>query len=50
MVGATIYNIVMILAMSYLSISFDKWWIVLFALLFLWLPEITYMQNDEEDN
>lgn len=35
MVGATIYNIVMILVMSYLSISFDKWWIVLFALLFL---------------
>lgn len=50
MVGATIYNIVMILAMSFISIHFDKWWIMLFALLFLWLPEITYMQNDEEDN
>lgn len=50
MVGATIYNIVMILAMSFISIHFDKWWIVLFALLFSWLPEITYVQNDEEDN
>lgn len=50
MVGATIYNIVMILAMSFISIHFNKWWIVLFALLFLWLPEITYVQNDEEDN
>lgn len=50
MVGATIYNIVMILAMSGISVYFDKWWIVLFALLFLWLPEITYVQNDEEDN
>ena len=50
MVGATIYNIVMILAMSFISIHFDKWWIVLFALLFLWLPEITYVQGDEEDN
>ena len=50
MVGATIYNIMIILAMSFISIHFDKWWIVLFALLFLWLPEITYVQNDEEDN
>lgn len=50
MVGATIYNIIMILAMSFLSIQFDRWWIVLFALLFLWLPEITYVQSDEEDN
>ena len=50
MVGATIYNIVMILAMSFISIHFDKWWIVLFALLFLWLAERTYVRNDEEDN
>lgn len=50
MIGATIYNIVMMLAMAWLSVSFGKWWIVLFALLFLWLPETIYVQNNEEDN
>ena len=50
MIGAGIYNIVMMLTMAYLSISFNKWWIVLFSLLMLWLPEITYVQNNEDDN
>lgn len=50
MVGATVYNIVMIGIMAWLSVFFDRWWIVLFSLLMLWLPEITYVQNDEEDN
>lgn len=50
MIGAVIYNIVMMLAMAYLSISFNKWWIVLFSLLMLWFPEITYVQDNEDDN
>lgn len=49
MIGATIYNIIAILVMAGLSVFFHQWWIVLFSLLIVWLPDISYVQQEDDD-
>lgn len=50
MIGATICNIITMLVMAWLSVYFGKWWIVLFSLLMLWLPDITYINPGNGDD
>lgn len=45
---AYLYNIFAVAVMAYLAVIFEKWWVILFALLFIHGVKIT--KTNVEDN
>lgn len=43
-----LYNICVVSCFTYLSISFDKWWLVLLGLLFIRSYKLCHVDNEED--
>lgn len=46
MIWVCLYNIVCVTVLAYLSLTFDKWWIVLFAA----IMTMSYREGPKKDN